>query len=334
VEEAYWNLVYSIENFEVIQQSLELARDLLERNKRAVEVGTMAPMEVLNAEATVASREADILAAELQVKNNEDTLKTILNLGMEVKDVKSVEIIPTDKPVYEKKEVSLDSALFTAMENRPDLQATRIDMKNKELNLSVAKNQLLPNLALSASYWSPGISGDQIIFDPFNPFGPPIGTTPGSSSDAFKDAFGFKYKNWTLGLSLNIPLDTIFSRAAYAQAKVNLQQASLRLKNQEQQIYLEIRNAVRAVQTKYKRVQALKVARELAEKNLEAWEEKFKVGLTTNYFVLQYQRDLASAQTAELKAIIDYNLSLARLNRALGISLKDKNIKLSEALGS
>jgi outer membrane protein TolC len=102
------------------------------------------------------------------------------------------------------------------------------------------------------------------------------------------------------------------------------------LENQEQQIFLEIKNAVRAVQTDYKRVHAYKIARELAEKKLEAEEKKLKVGLTTNYVVVQYQRDLADARSAELQAIIDYNLSLARLDKALGTTLKNKNIRFSE----
>jgi outer membrane protein TolC len=111
-----------------------------------------------------------------------------------------------------------------------------------------------------------------------------------------------------------------------------LDQALLRIKNQEQQVFLEIKNAVRAVETDYKRVQAYKVARELAERKLQAEEKKLKVGLTTNYMVLFQQRDLANARSAELKAIIDYNLSLAGLEKTLGTSLKNKNIKVYEIL--
>jgi len=330
VEEAYWNLVHSIENLKVRKQSLKLAQDLLEKNKRAVEVGTLAPIEILSAQSAVATREADILQAEALLKDSEDRLKTILNLAAEgVKE--GAEIIPVDKPAYEKREVTLDEALRTALENRPDLQETRIDLKNKEINLSYSKNQLLPGLNLTASYWSPGISGTENIFD--DPFGEPTESIPHSPSDALKEAFDFKYKNWSAGITLDIPLNTFLSRADYAQAKVNLEQSILRLKNQEQEIFLEVKSAVRAVQTDYKRVQAYKVARELAEKKLEAEEEKLKVGLTTNYFVLQYQTDLTTAQTNELKAIIDYNLSLARLNRALGISLKEKSIRFPKILG-
>ena len=327
-------MVHSIENLKVRQQSLQLAQDLLDKNKKAVEVGTLAPIEILSAQSAVATREADILQAEAVLKDNEDRLKTIINLAAEEEGPELAKIIPLDKPAFEKKEVTLDEALRTAMDNRPDLSATRIDLKNKELNLSYSSNQLLPNLSLNASYWSPGITGNQILYLNDNPFsGVVIGTIPGNASDALKDAFNFRYKNWSVGITLDIPLNTFLSRADYAQARVNLDQAMLRIKNQEQQLFLEIKNAVRAVQTDYKRVQAYKVARELAEKTLEAEEEKLKVGITTPFFVLQYQTDLATAQTNELKAMIDYNLSLARLNRAMGTSLKEKDIRFSKVLG-
>lgn len=332
VEEAYWNLVYSIENLKVRRQSLKLAQDLLEKNKKAVEVGTLAPIEILSAQEQVATREAEILEAEALVKNYEDQLKTVINLAAVEKDIEQIRIIPIDKPSYTRKELNLEEALRIAMEKRPDLKQTRIDLKNKELNLSYAKNQLLPDLSLQASYWSPGISGTQNIYPPGIPFGEPIATVPGRASDALKDAFNFRYKNWTVGLTLTIPLNTLLSRAAYAQARLDLEQTQLMLKNQVQQALLEIKNALRGVETNYKRVQARKIARELAEKKLEAEEEKLKVGLTTNYFVLQYQRDLTNAQTMELKAIIDYNLSLASLNRALGITLEEKNISLAKLL--
>ena len=331
VEEAYWNMVHSSENLKVRQQSLKLAQDLLEKNMKAVEVGTLAPIEILSAQSAVATREADILQAEAVLKDNEDRLKTIINLAAE-EEAELVKIIPVDRPSFEKKEIALDEALRTAMDNRPDLSATRIDLKNKELDLSYSRNQLLPNLSLNASYWSPGVTGDQLVYPPGDPFADPIGIIEGNPSDALKDVFNFKYKNWTAGITLDIPLNTILSRADYAQARVNLDQAMLRLKNQEQQIFLEIKNAVRAVQTDYKRVQAYKVARELGEKTLEAEEEKLKVGITTPFFVLQYQTDLATAQTNTLKAAVDYILSLARLNRAMGISLKEKNIRFSKVL--
>jgi outer membrane protein TolC len=328
VESAYWNLVHSREDLEVKKQSLELARDLLNKNKREVEVGTLAPIEILTAESEVATREADILQAEALVKNNEDQLKTVINL-INKEEGGEIEILPVDKPTFTLREVSFEEALALALDKRPDLQDTKVDIESKELNLTYAKNQLLPDLSLDANYWSPGISGTQLIYDPLDPFGPPIDIIPGGSTVALKDALGLKYENWSVGLTLSIPFNTVITRAQQAQARVDLKQTTLRLKNQQQQLALEIKNAVRAVQTDYKRVQAYGVARELAEKKLEAEEKKLKVGLTTNYVVLQHQRDFADARSAELRAIIDYNLSLAQLDRAMGTSLEKKNIKFS-----
>ncbi len=328
VEEAYWGLVSSIENLKVRQQSLKLAQDFLERQKRAVEVGTEAPIEILSARSEVATREADILAAQADVKNSEDRLKVILNLMAEDPKAEFYSILPQEMPEFERKEISLDEAFSTALQNRPELESSRIGIRNSEINLDFAKNQQLPSLNFNASYWSPGVSGTQLIYDPENPWQGPIGEIPGGREDAFKDVFGFKYTNWSIRFTLDIPLNTFISRANLAQARVDMQQAMLRLQQQEQNIYLEIKQAVRAVETNYQRVEAYKVARELRQQQLAAEEEKLKVGLTTPYFVLQYQRDLATAQTTELQAIIDYNLSLANLSRAMGTSLQEKNISM------
>jgi outer membrane protein TolC len=328
VENAYWSLVFSLEDLKAKKQSLEWARNFLAKNKREVEVGTLAPIEILSAESEVATREADILQAEAEVKNQEDQLKTVINLVSEEGGM-DVEVMPVDKPDFTEKEVSLEEALEMALQNRPDLHGIRADIKNKKVNLTYAKNQLLPELNLIASYWSPGISGTQLIYDPNNPLSDPIDSIPGGAVESFKDAFNFKFRNWSVRLSLSIPLNTMFSRAQQAQARTELDQTRLRLENQEQQVILEVKNAVRTVQTNYKRMQAYRAARELAAKTLEAEEKKLKVGLTTHYTVLQHQRDLANAISAELRSVIDYNLSLAQLDRVMGVSLKNKNIKFS-----
>lgn len=329
VETAYWNLVYSRENLKVRQQSLKLAQELLEKNKVEIEAGTLPPIELLTAESEVSTRQADILEAQALVKNYEDQLKVVINLAAEMENVKNIQIIPTDSPSVEKREVSYEEALAVALQKRPDLKAIRLDFKNKEFNFSYAKNQLLPDLRFQLSYWSPGISGDQLLYQDDNPLtGIVIGTIPGKKSDALKDALNFRYKNWSVGLTLTLPLNSVITRAYYAQAKLSLEQAKLRLKNQEQQLDLEISNAVRAVETNYQRALAYRAARQLAEKKLEAELEKFKVGMSTNYLVLQYQRDLANAQTMELKALIDYNISLANLDRVMGVGRERRNISV------
>ncbi len=328
VESAYWNLVYSIENLEVRRQSLALAKDLLEKNQRSVEVGTLAPIEVLSARAEVATREADLIQAETQIQSSEDALRLLLNLT-EGEGQPVTALVPKDKPTYLAREVDLEEALAAAVQNRTDLEISRIGLETEKINLSYAKNQVLPDLNLSASYSSPGIDGTQIVY-----IGNPLDgiidyTIPGDISGALKQTARFQYPNWNLGLTLNIPLANVFSRASLAQARLNMRQAMLEIENQKEQVYVEIKNAVRAVQANYKRILAFGTARQLAEQKLAAEEEKRRVGMSTNYMVLSYQRDLANARISELNAIISYNVSLASLERSMGTNLKSKNINLS-----
>ena len=329
VESAYWNLVYSIENLDVRRQSLKLAQDLLEKNQRSVEVGTLAPIEVLSAQAEVATREADLIQAETQIKSNEDQLKLLLHItGDEDKNITA--LVPKDKPTYVAREVNLEEALAAAIANRTELKIAQLGLRNDRLSLSFAKNQTLPDLNLSASYSSPGIDGTRIFYvgDPL--LGVIDYTLPGGITGAIKQTFKFTYPNWNLGLTLSLPLANVFSRASLAQAKLNLRQSMLDLENQKDEIYLEIKNAVRAVDANYKRILAYTKARELAEQKLAGEEEKFRVGQSTNYIVLTYQRDLATARISELNAIVSYNVSIAALERSMGTNLQSKNINLTD----
>ena len=329
VESAYWMLVYSRENLNVVRQSLKLAEELLENNRIQVEAGMLPPIELLTAEAEVKLRQAEILEAEAQVRNNEELIKTVINLSAEMDDLKSVRITPTDTPNVDMIDLDFDRALEIAIRNRPDLQALRINVRNREFDLSYAKNQLLPDVRLQLSYWSPGISGDQILYQDGNALsGIVVGTVPGKRSSALKDAINFAYKNTLIGVTLTLPVGNVLSRAYHAQARLNLEQAKLRIKNQEQELMLELGNAVRAVETNYLRTQAYKAARELAQQKLEAELEKLSVGMSTNYLVLQYQRDRANAQTMEIKSLIDYKISLADLDRVMGVGRERQNVNV------
>ncbi len=197
----------------------------------------------------------------------------------------------------------------------------------------MAKNQTLPGLDFKVSYYSPGISGDRILYLNDDPYlGIVIGKEKGSSTGALKDSIKFLYPNWAVGLTLSLPIADTFGRANYAAARLQMEQAEARLKSQEQQVELEVSDAVRSVETDAKRVAAYRIARELAEKRLAAETKKLGVGLTTNYFVLQYQEQLANALSMEIKALVDYNLSLARLERATGTSLEARSISVAEYL--
>jgi outer membrane protein TolC len=325
VEAAYWNLVYSVENLKTLQQALQSGRDLLSKTKKEVEVGQKAPIEVLNAEATVARREADILQAEAMVKRSQDQLKTLLNQGGDP-SAKGQNLRPADTPSFKPFTITLDEAFEKAMARRPDLEVAKSTIETKRINFRYAKNQLLPQLDLQLVKASPGISGAQFIYDPNNPFLPPTPGDAGSAAQAFKDTFRFLYNNWTAGLTLTIPFGDIVGRANYTYAKLDLQQTQARLKNQEQQIYLEVSDAVLTLETAAKSVDAYRIARELAEKQLAAEMKKLAVGMSTNYFVLTYQDALASARSMELRALVDYNVAVANIAKVTGSTLETRNI--------
>lgn len=325
VETAYWNLVYSVENLKTLEQALQSGRDLLVKTKKEVEVGAKAPIEVLNAEATVARREADILQAEAMVKRSQDQLKTLLNQGGDP-SAKGQNLRPADTPSFKPFTITLDEAFEKAMARRPDLEVAKSTIEIKRINFRYAKNQTLPQLDLQLVKASPGISGAQFIYDPINPFLPPTPGPPGSAAQAFKDTFRFLYNNWTAGLTLTIPVGDVVGRANYTYAKLDLAQTQARLKNQEQQIYLEVSDAILTLETAAKSVDAYRIARELAERQLEAEMKKLAVGMSTNYFVLTYQDALASARSMELKALIDYNVAVANIAKVTGSTLETRNI--------
>lgn len=330
VEDAYWNLVYSIGNLKVSQQSLDLAKEQLRKNKRSVEVGVLAPIEIKNAEAEVATREADILQAEASVRSAEEQLKRIINFDMGA-DEGQYALVPVDEPKFKERPVELKNAIKTAFEFRPDLEQSRLSLKNRKIEYGYTKNQLLPDLSLQASYWSPGVSGTRIIYQDGDPLtGIIVDTIPGAGGDALKDALKILYPNWSFSLNLSIPLANIVSRSQFKLARMQMKQTELQLLDTQQQVLLDIKTAVRNVRTNYKRVLAYRLARELTEKKLEAEEQKLKVGNSTNFQVFLTQRDLANARSSELRAVIDYNLSLAYFDKALGVTLKEKNIKLDE----
>lgn len=330
IQEAYWNLVYAIDDYQVKQQSLALARDLLVKNRKEVEVGKIAPIEVLNAEATVASREADILQAEMLIRKREDWLRNLLNLTTG-EGLEQQKIVPTDTPKFEIKVISFDAALQEAIQNRPDLKISATNIENRELNLSVAKNQMLPGLNLNLSYWSPGVSGDRILYLDNNPFtGVVVGREAGSAGGSLKDSFKQLYNNWEVGLTLTLPLSTVTTRANLVKARMELQKSLLVLEDNKKQALLEVRDAVRDIEAHAKRVEAYRAARDLAEKRLHAEVRKLEVGLTTNYFVLQYQEELGNARSLEIRSLIDYNLAWAKLDKAMGTSLDKHGIRFAD----
>jgi len=327
VETAYWNLVSATRSVEVTRKSLELARDLLRQNELQVKVGVSAPMDVLTAKAEVASRESELIQAESDVQTAAESLRRILNYR-----ASEVPLASGDLPAFAPVVPDFSALLQQALENRPEVATAKIDLKGKHLDVRYYRNQLRPDLALTASYYTTGLSGDRLLVEG-NVFGEDatiIGVIPGKLWDAIKDTLNQDYRNYSLGLSLKIPLSNAAARADLNSAKINLERSLLSLKNAEATVYSDVKQVVIDVEKARKSVDATRLARELADEKLVAEQKKLAVGLSTNYLVLQYQRDFSTAQIAELKALIDYNLALSRVHQVTGDSLEYYKVDLDQ----
>ncbi|HOW44575.1 MAG TPA: TolC family protein [Candidatus Aminicenantes bacterium] len=315
-EEAYWNLVYSHQNLEVKEKSLQLAKDLLKQNETQVRVGVSAPMDILTAQAEVAAREGEVLQARSQIQAYEENLRRILNTSQAPET-----IVPADQPLFRPRQADFNEFLEKALAKRPDIEQVRLDLKSRNIDVRYYRNQTLPDLQLTASYYTQGLSGMPLKN------GIPIpGVVGGGMSDALRDALKRLYENYSLGLQLSVPVVNASARADLAQARLNLEQSLLTLKKTESTVYSEVKQIIMDLETNAKLVEATRISRELAEQKLAAEQKKLAVGLSTNYQVLQYQRDFANARIAELKSLIDYSLSLSRVGKVLGTTLDEHNI--------
>ena len=314
-ENIYWDLVFSIEDLKVKETSLQRARDLEKQVKAQVDVGTLAELEILQAKSNVASREERLLNAQNLIDDNGDNLKSILNFSFDSEEGLK-KIIPADSPVFEPgSENSLEEALKTALTLRPDLLAKKKELDNRNIEAKYNENQMLPTLDLIGSLGLNGLSGDST-------------TTNGAYDTALSEAFSTNYGLWKFGINLSYPLGNRAAKSKLAAKRLEVAQLLLDIKDLEKNIIVEVREAYRQIKTDIKRVQATRVARKLAEEKLNAEEKKFKVGLSTSFNVLEFQEDLAEEQSNEIKAVIDYNKSLNRLNQVMARTLEEHDIKL------
>lgn len=315
VRNAYWDLVYAINNLEVQRQSLELAQQSYRDNRARVEIGTMAPLDIVQAEAEVAQREEAVILAEAAIASREDALRALIANPADQPDFWTMRIEPSDLPEFTPIAVDVEAAVRTALANRTDLVAARKQLESNDVAIRYFRNQSLPDVNAVVNYSSFGIAGRQ--FDLSNEFPPRrLDETRRGFGGALGDVFQSAYPTWSVQLQVNYPIGASSAEVNLARARLQDQQARKQLEAQELQIATEIRSLARNVQTNAKRVEATRASRALAEKRLEAEQKKFTAGMTSSFFVLQAQRDLSQARNQELQAIIDYLKSVVDFETA------------------
>ena len=315
VRNAYWDLVFAQSAVDVAQRAQDLADKLVVDNQARVEVGTLAPLDIVQAQAEAATRRQNLAAAEATAQTAELTLKRFLVSGTDDPLWRQT-IRPVDLPSLQPPPADVEGAVRKALAERTDVLTARKNLDSNDISLRYFKNQSLPTVDLNASYGAQGLGGTSIIRT--GPLGNQVvsGTVPGGYSDALSLLRARDYPTWNLNLTMSYPIGGNQADAQYARARVQRSQATTRLRALDVQIAAEVANAALTVQSNLKRVEAASAARELAQKRLEAEQSRFEVGLTTNFFVVQAQRDLRDAQNTELRALADYRKSLVNFERA------------------
>jgi outer membrane protein len=304
VRNAYWDLVFSRSSLEVAQQSLDLAQRSLKENRARVEIGTMAPIDIVQAEAEVAQREEAVIIADAAIGRAEDALRALI-FGRHLAAEWNARLIPTDPAVYTEMPVDIDSAVRASLDTRTDLLQAQKTIEANDMTIRFLRNQILPDLIASVDYGAVGIGGTQLVRGDGFP-GDVIDTIKKPYSDVLQDVVGAQFPSWTFTVQFSYPLGTAPAEANLARARLQNQQSARQLDAARIRAATEIREMGRTVTANSKRVDATRAARTLADKRLEAEEKKFQAGMTTSFFVLQAQRDLNQARNNELQALIDY----------------------------
>ncbi len=331
VESYYWDLFFRIDDLKSKDKSLKRAEDLLREFKIRIEAGTLAPIDIYQAEAEVALRRQEVIVAESMVKSAEDNLKAALNLYDDEK-YWNIIILPQDSPVSEKLIPDLNENIQTALEKRPDFQQAKLNLKASNIQVKYSKNQTLPRIDLIGSIGTTGLAGRPN--DTSGAFGAFFRADPspwdGHWDDVYDGMGDDDYYNYVIGIKIEIPLENRLAKSQYSRAKVQAAQAITSLKNRENIIINEVRDAVRQVMTTQKVIEAANAALKMSTEKLKAEEKKYKVGMSTTHDVLEFQEELAKAESSLASAQSQYGKAVANLSRARGTLIEDKGLEVQK----
>ena len=340
VQNQYWELVFAIESYEAIRKSMELAIIQHENNQKRVRIGVMAPIEITASRAEVATREQEMIQSEVQIITSQNGLKRHLAPDPRA-PLWNLTLIPTQLPRVRDLTITLDEAIARAMEKRPELDQNRLLQEQVEVDREYYRQDGRPTVDLVASLTNTGRAGEILARQFVDTDGDGVPDTRmqdvpqlsnpffGSFGNSWGQVFGFDYINYTLGVSVEIPLRNRANEAERASLLIRERRLASQLKNQQQMIIVEVRNAYESIATQRKRLEAARVARELSEAQLEGENKRFQAGLSTNFEVLRYQRDLSQSQVQELRARVDYQQAVTDLEKAMYTIVDSNDIVLA-----
>ena len=338
IENIYWDLVSAYDDVRVKERSLGLAQKTLSDNKKQVEIGTLAPIEVTRAESAVASGQQDLIVSQTNLQLQQLLMKNALTRNMTDAQLASAPVIPTSAMELPKQEpvVPVQDLINDALQHSPDLAQSRIDLTNRDITKRAARNELLPTVDLVAWYGASELAGNSNPLLCTGPASticspPTILPSPTGFGDAFTNLFGYNHPDYAVGLNVNIPIRNRAAQADQVRSELEYRQAQINLQQLQNRIAIQVRNAQFSVQQNRARVDAASSARQLASESLDAEQKKYALGASTNTLVLQAQRDLAQAEANVVIGMAAYEKSRVELDRVMGLTLTHNGIDVADA---
>lgn len=347
-QRSYWDLVFSAEDIKVKQRSVDLAQKTLSDNQTQVRIGTLAPIDVVQAESDVATRQLQLVTSTYTERQTQDQVKKLItnqgDPGMVLAKLAPMQGVRRPEAADT---LPVEEEIRIALENRPEIKQLQLDLQSKKLDVDYAKNQLLPTVDFIAQYTQNGVAGTKVnnpnsFFGNIPVCGPAVPATVsclnpdliGGLGTGLGQLFSYNYSGYSAGINIQIPLSNRAAKGEHARATTDMHTSEQRLNSQAQQIALDVRNALTQVEMSKAQIEASTKARELAERRLEAEQKKFDLGASTIRFVLEEQRNVAQAQTDELQSLVSYTKALVELDRATGMTLKKNNVEIEKTLNS
>ncbi|MGB6683049.1 MAG: TolC family protein [Candidatus Acidiferrum sp.] len=357
---AYWELVYARENVKVQQQAVDVAQKLYEDNKKQLEIGSLAPLDVTRSESEVATDAGNLVAAQTTQLTDEQTLKNFISKDPLAANIINVEIIPTDEPKQPAmiETASFEDSIKEAFAKRPDLQEQVYNVKNAEIDVKATRNALLPSLAVSGYFAATGLAGNSAILGaptlvssgvpvvdatgaPVLVNGAPVfesattaavtGTTQQGFTTAQSQIFHNQFPTYAGELTLTLPLRNRSAQAFHARALLEQRQLETQVQQLRNAALLDVRNSYIALTQDRAQVASAMKARQLQQETFDAEQKKYQLGASTTYLVIQTQRDLIAAQGTELRALANLEEAKANYERAVGRTLEVNHVTIADA---
>lgn len=321
----YWNVILSRENLKVQNKSYEEAQQSYERDKKALSLGALPPLDIYRSESEVAARRVTLIQAEYSLKQAENQFRMIIAADRDPV-LNAIDLNLTEKPEPPDTLLDIDiaSALSLALSNRPELEASAQQLASDALSIRLAHNHLRPDLEVGGFYSPTGLGGNAYDISTV----PPALTSMGGLGDSLNQLFGFKYPTYGASLTLNLPIKNHGAEANLADAVVSQRTDQYRQARTTQSITLEVTNAVHLLEQAKLTLQAAKISEDLSRKNLQAEERKYQLGGTTIFFVLDAQTQLANAEFALAQAQTNYQTAVASVDHATGKLLEHHQVRI------